>query len=118
MNRYTPRMPRAITASPSSSGVNQHRWYKRMGREHFDCCTNPSNAKKVQKGDTVRVVRGRKVPKGTEGVLLSLHQVRQLVLHEVRRQRRGLSIQVLRPAVQVAETGRRKSRPRGWEVTI
>ena len=46
-----------------------YRWYKRMGREHFDCCTNPSNAKKVQKGDTVRVVRGRKVPKGTEGVV-------------------------------------------------
>lgn len=46
-----------------------YRWYKRMGREHFDCCTNPSNAKKVQKGDTVRVIRGRNVPKGTEGVV-------------------------------------------------
>lgn len=46
-----------------------YRWYKRMGREHFDCCTNPSNAKKVRKGDTVRVIRGRKVPKGTEGVV-------------------------------------------------
>ena len=46
-----------------------YRWYKRMGREHFDCCTNPSNAKKVQKGDTIKVVRGRKVPKGTQGLV-------------------------------------------------
>ena len=46
-----------------------YRRYKRLGREHFDLRTNPSNAKKVQKGDTVRVIRGRKVPKGTEGVV-------------------------------------------------
>lgn len=46
-----------------------YRWYKRIGRELFDLRTNPAEAKKVRKGDTVRVVRGRKIPKGTEGVV-------------------------------------------------
>lgn len=46
-----------------------YRWYKRIGRELFDTRTNPAEAKKVRKGDTVRVVRGRKVPKGTVGVV-------------------------------------------------
>lgn len=46
-----------------------YRWYKRLGREHFDVCTNPTEAKKVRKGDTVRVIRGRKIQKGTEGVV-------------------------------------------------
>lgn len=46
-----------------------YRWYKQMGRELFDAHTNPAEAKKVRKGDTVRVIRGRKIPKGTEGVV-------------------------------------------------
>lgn len=44
-----------------------YRWYKRMGRQLFDARTNHEQAKKVQKGDAVKVVRGRKVPKGTQG---------------------------------------------------
>lgn len=46
-----------------------YRWYKQIGRGLFDGRTNPEQAKKVQKGDTVRVVRGRKIPKGTEGLV-------------------------------------------------
>lgn len=46
-----------------------YRWYKRMGRQLFDIRTNPEQAKKIQKGDTVKVIKGRKVPKGTEGVV-------------------------------------------------
>lgn len=46
-----------------------YRWYKQIGRDLFDLRTNPAEAKKVRKGDTVKVVRGRKVPKGTEGVV-------------------------------------------------
>ena len=46
-----------------------YRWYKQIGRELFDLRTNPNEAKKVHKGDTVKVIRGRKIPKGTEGVV-------------------------------------------------
>lgn len=46
-----------------------YRWYKQMGRELFDARTNPAEAKKVRKGDTIKVIRGRKIPKGTEGVV-------------------------------------------------
>lgn len=42
-----------------------YRYYKRLGRDHFDSVTNIENAKKVKKGDTVKVIRGRKVKKGT-----------------------------------------------------
>ncbi len=44
-----------------------YRFYKRMGRCLFDGRTNEEQAKKVQKGDNVRVVRGRKIPKGSTG---------------------------------------------------
>ncbi len=46
-----------------------YRWYKNIGKALFDGRTNPEEAKRVRTGDTVRVVRGRKVPKGTEGVV-------------------------------------------------
>lgn len=46
-----------------------YRWYKRIGRSLYDGRTNPEQAKKVRKGDTVRVVRGRNIPKGTEGLV-------------------------------------------------
>lgn len=46
-----------------------YRWYKQIGRGLFDGRTNPEQAKKVRKGDTVRVVQGRKIQKGTEGVV-------------------------------------------------
>ncbi len=49
-----------------------YRWYKRMGRQHFDTRTNPEQAQKIRKGDTVKVIRGRKVPKGTVGVVFWL----------------------------------------------
>ncbi len=44
-----------------------YRWYKNIGRSLFDDHTNPETAKKVRKGDTVKVIRGRKVKKGTVG---------------------------------------------------
>ena len=47
-----------------------YRWYKQIGRGLFDGRTNPEQAKKVRKGDTVKVIRGRKVPKGTQGLVL------------------------------------------------
>lgn len=46
-----------------------YRFYKQMGRDLFDGSTNAEQAKKVRKGDTVRVVRGRKVPKGSVGTV-------------------------------------------------
>ena len=44
-----------------------YRYYKRMGRSHFDNVLNPRQAKEVHRGDEVVVVRGRKIPKGTTG---------------------------------------------------
>lgn len=44
-----------------------YRYYKRIGKRLFDGKTNVSQAKAVKKGDTVVVIRGRKIPKGTTG---------------------------------------------------
>lgn len=44
-----------------------YNYYREIGRSMFDTTTNPAQAKKVRKGDTVKVIRGRKVPKGTVG---------------------------------------------------
>lgn len=44
-----------------------YRFYKRQGRETFDSYTNERQAKEVKKGDTVLVIRGRKIPKGSVG---------------------------------------------------
>lgn len=44
-----------------------YRFYKRQGRETFDSYTNERQAKDVRKGDTVLVIRGRKIPKGSVG---------------------------------------------------
>ena len=44
-----------------------YRFYKDVGRSLFDHRTNPANAKKILKGDTVKVVRGRKIKKGSTG---------------------------------------------------
>lgn len=44
-----------------------YNYYRRIGRAVFDSQTNPAQAKKVRKDDMVKVVRGRKIPKGTVG---------------------------------------------------
>ena len=46
-----------------------YRYYKQDARKWFDTVGNPESAKQVRKGDTVRVVKGRKVKKGTEGTV-------------------------------------------------
>ncbi len=43
------------------------RYYMRIGRSLFDSKLNAEQAKKISKGDTVRIIKGRKVPKGTVG---------------------------------------------------
>lgn len=44
-----------------------YRYYKNTAKKHFDSVYNVAQAKTVTKGDTVTVVRGRKIPKGTVG---------------------------------------------------
>lgn len=46
-----------------------YRYYKKSVTDFFDEVENPYQAKKVRKGDSVRVIRGRKVSKGTEGIV-------------------------------------------------
>lgn len=46
-----------------------YRFYSDVGRSLFDGKTNPSQAKAVRVGDTVKVVRGQKIPKGSVGVV-------------------------------------------------
>ena len=46
-----------------------YRYYKRIGRDLFDNRSNILQAKKARKGDTVQVIHGRKVPKGSVGVV-------------------------------------------------
>lgn len=43
------------------------RFYFNQAREEFDRRGNEAQAKKVHKGDTIMVIRGRKTPKGTVG---------------------------------------------------
>lgn len=43
-----------------------YRYWKRIGRTMFDNSTNPRQAKKPHIGDTVRIIAGRKIKKGTE----------------------------------------------------
>lgn len=44
-----------------------YRYYKNMVRNKFDKGTNEAMARKIRKGDVVKVVRGRKVKQGTIG---------------------------------------------------
>lgn len=44
-----------------------YRYYKKLYTDFFDEVFNQKKAKEIFKGDTVVVVRGRKVPKGTVG---------------------------------------------------
>lgn len=44
-----------------------YRFYANVGRSIFDSKTNPAQAKEVRVGDTIKVVRGRKIPKGSVG---------------------------------------------------
>lgn len=44
-----------------------YRYYKKMGRSHFDTVYNPKQAQEIRRGDTVTVIRGRKIPKGSVG---------------------------------------------------
>lgn len=44
-----------------------YRHYKKMATDYFDKTYNEKLARMVRKGDTVEVVRGRKIPKGTVG---------------------------------------------------
>lgn len=46
-----------------------YRHYKQDARKWFDTIANPEAAKQIRKGDTVRVVKGRKVKKGTVGTV-------------------------------------------------
>lgn len=46
-----------------------YRYYKRLGRSLFDNRTNIEQAKRYSKGDMVVVTRGRKIQKGTEGMV-------------------------------------------------
>lgn len=46
-----------------------YRYYWSLGRSFFDTRSNPDSAKKIRVGDTVKVVRGRKVKKGSEGTV-------------------------------------------------
>lgn len=46
-----------------------YRYYKRLGRSRFDGFSNEEQAKQFGKGDKVVVVRGRKVAKGTVGIV-------------------------------------------------
>lgn len=46
-----------------------YRYYKADCRKKFDEYWNPTNAKKIRKGDTVRIVKGYKVKKGTEATV-------------------------------------------------
>ena len=46
---------------------NVYRYYKGIARKEFDTFWNQRQAKEVRKEDIVRVVRGRKVKKGTAG---------------------------------------------------
>lgn len=43
-----------------------YRYWKNIGRALFDNRTNPEQAKKPHVGDTVRIIGGRKIKKGTE----------------------------------------------------
>lgn len=47
--------------------LKAYRFYKQQGRKLFDCHTNERQAKAIRKGDTVQVIRGRKIPKGSIG---------------------------------------------------
>lgn len=49
-----------------------YRWYKTIGRGIFDKEENPRQAKVIRKGDTVKVIRGRKIPKNTVGTIFWL----------------------------------------------
>ena len=44
-----------------------YRYYYNTGRRYFDEIAKIAEAKKVCKGDTVVVIKGRKIPKGTTG---------------------------------------------------
>ena len=44
-----------------------YRYYYNVGRKQFDEITKIEQAKKVLRGDTVTVIRGRKIKKGTVG---------------------------------------------------
>lgn len=44
-----------------------YRYYWSLGRSFFDTRSNPDEAKRIRVGDTVKVVRGRKIKKGSEG---------------------------------------------------
>lgn len=46
-----------------------YRYYKNEAKVRFDRFQNPYLAKEVRKGDTVSVVRGRKIPKGTSATV-------------------------------------------------
>lgn len=51
----------------SENLLKVYRHYKASQKKWFDEVANPAQAKLPTKGDTVKVVRGRKVPKGTVG---------------------------------------------------
>jgi len=56
-----------VDATPEAACA-AYRWCYDNCRSAFDKHVNPEQAKKVRKGDSVKVVRGRKIPKGSKGV--------------------------------------------------
>lgn len=52
-----------------------YRYHYENERRRFDTYINPDQAKVIRKGDKVRVIKGRKVPKGTEGIVFWVGEV-------------------------------------------
>lgn len=59
-----------------------YRYYHRICKDVFDRIFNPRQAKAVRKGDTVAVVRGRKVPRGATGVCFWVGEVLNIYTHQ------------------------------------
>lgn len=60
-----------------------YRYYWSLGRSFFDNRSNPDNAKMIRVGDTVKVVRGRKVKKGSEGTVFWVGTRKNLYTYRV-----------------------------------
>lgn len=57
-----------VDATPEAACA-AYRWCYNVAHSRFDSTENPGQAKIVRKGDRVKVVRGRKIPKGSEGTV-------------------------------------------------
>lgn len=57
-----------VDATPEAACA-AYRWCYNIARSRCDSTENPRQAKAACKGDSVKVVRGRKIPKGSEGIV-------------------------------------------------